>query len=47
MGNNEIYPVHKKLTEIATVMSDNVESKAKIIKQGRKRYFIFCKIKIH
>ena len=35
----KIYPVHTKLTEMATVISE-------IIKQS-KTYFIFCKIEIH
>lgn len=46
MGNKDLSGIHK-LTEMAIVISDNEDSKAKIITQDKKRHFIFCKIKIH
>lgn len=43
MGNKDL--VHAKLTEMATVISDSVDSKAKRIKQGKKGILYFVRLK--
>lgn len=43
MGNKDL--VHAKLTEMATVISDSVDSKAKRIKQGKKGILHFVRLK--
>lgn len=42
------HPVHTNLTEMGTVISDNTDYKAGIIKQGTKKNLLrLYKIKIH